>query len=112
MHYLVRHETVDKALEILADQYCRSKLLCFQETTEDALPVRDLATRIGPGEGTNETVVRLHHSTFPGLADAGLIEYDSRSSTVRYHEDQDVEKLLDALTDCFARGDEFCEVSP
>ncbi len=112
MHHLIHHETVDKALEILADQYCRSTLLCFQEATEDALPIRDLATRVVPGERKDETVVRLHHSTLPRLADAGLIEYDSRSSTVRYHGDQDIEELLATLTDCFAGEEQFCEVGP
>ncbi|WP_050050313.1 hypothetical protein [Halostagnicola sp. A56] len=36
----------------------------------------------------------LHHTHLPQLADAGVIEYDSRTGTVRYRSHERVEALL------------------
>ena len=107
-----QRETADSVLNILADQYCRSTLLYFQGTAENVISVRDLAIRIAPGEKTDETIVHLHHSTLPRLSDAGLVEYDSRSSTVRYHGDPDVEEIVEAVPDWFLMGGAVCQVGP
>ncbi len=112
MDHYNRREAADKMLSILAQRNCRSTLLCFQGTTENVISVRDLAARISPEGDSDETAVRLQHSTLPRLEDAGLVEHDSRSDTVRYHGDQRVEELLDAVTDCFPREAEVCEVGP
>lgn len=40
------------------------------------------------------TRAELHHTHLPKLADAGVIEYDSRTGTVRYRSHDRVEALL------------------
>ncbi len=99
-------------LSILSDPYCRSLLLFFDSTTENAISIQELATAITLADETEQTRVHLQHSTLPRLEDAGLVEYDSRSDTVRYHGEQGVEELLDAVTECFPREAEVREVGP
>nr|WP_265110668.1 hypothetical protein [Halosolutus halophilus] len=40
----------------------------------------------------------LHHSKLPKLEAAGLVEYDDRTETVRYHPNDRVEKLYQFVT--------------
>lgn len=48
---------------------------------------------------TDEVAISLYHTHLPKLADAGLIEYDERSRTVRYHGDDTVGEHLGVLAD-------------
>jgi hypothetical protein len=43
--------------------------------------------------------VHLHHVTLPKLADAGFIDYDPRSETVRYRESDPVEMWLNHVVE-------------
>lgn len=55
-----------------------------------------------PEQGPNDhdrILTALYHWHLPKLADAGLIEYDTRSKTVRYYGDHSVEPLLDIHED-------------
>nr|WP_121743792.1 hypothetical protein [Natronorubrum halophilum] len=48
--------------------------------------------------GTERLLVDLQHNQLPKLEAAGLIEYDARTETVRYHPDDRVEKLHSFVT--------------
>lgn len=53
-----------------------------------------------PG-GTRDTEslrVELHHHHLPKLENAGLIEYDDRTETVRYYPNERIEKLHQFVT--------------
>ena len=47
---------------------------------------------------TDEVAIALYHTHLPKLADVGLIDYDVRSRTVRYRDDEAIEACLDRLT--------------
>ena len=106
----IHQREADRTLEILANRHCRLTLLYLQMTEANAISLHDLASRIASSEERDETLVKLQHSTLPRLADAGLVEYDSRSDTVRYHGDDAVEEVLDAITDCYPEEKEVCKV--
>ncbi|WP_157972578.1 hypothetical protein [Saliphagus sp. LR7] len=102
----------DRTLEILANRHCRMTLLHFQTATENVISIQDLATAITTADEIEQTRVHLQHSTLPRLEDAGLVEYDSRSDTVRYHGDQGVEELLDAVIDCLPGEQHLSHMGP
>lgn len=87
---------LNTAFEALADSCCRCILYHLHsmqgevaERVELVQTVQDFIKADGDtGGGTNaETAMcSLHHQVLPRLQEAGYIEYDSRSGTVRYHD--------------------------
>ena len=45
-----------------------------------------LHTRDARPDDREQIALRLHHMALPKLADLGLLDYDARSKTVRYHD--------------------------
>lgn len=90
--------TADDVCSVLANEQCRSVLYYFQESTQDVVSVEDLAAFIS--ERNNIIVTReqativLQHIALPKLEDAGIIEYDERSSTVRYRGHPQLESIV------------------
>ncbi|MFC4550499.1 MULTISPECIES: DUF7344 domain-containing protein [Halorussus] len=76
----------DDLLEILGRSRCRCVLHYFRYRSTDVATLDDVATfALGRAEDEEDDLrVRLHHTTLPRLADAGLVDYDPRSRTVRY----------------------------
>ncbi|MFC6824590.1 DUF7344 domain-containing protein [Halopelagius fulvigenes] len=77
-------DELDRLLTVLADQYCRSVIFHFRDASENAATVADLAHEVEVEADLGATAVQLHHSALPRLDDVGIVEYDARSSTVRY----------------------------
>lgn len=84
---------VDAVFDVLADSRRRYALYCLVQEPDGVLERSDLAARIeATEEGTerDETngaaAIRrdLHHAQLPKLAEAGVIDYDTRQGTVRY----------------------------
>lgn len=88
-------EKKDELLTILANHHCRAILSDFQYSSDDVASVQDLANEISKQAhgGTEQVTIQLHHSALPRLADAGVIDYDSRSKTVRYQGHPKLEQL-------------------
>lgn len=99
--------SLDAVFELLAAR--RRRYLLYYLEDEDAEPVvelDDLADRISAWEEewTDEDAVEtdspdairddLHHVHLPRLADAGLVEYDARTRTVRNRETPNVEQWV------------------
>lgn len=85
----------DSLVALLADR--RRRLACAHVITaaEDVFALEDLAEGLamwetestdGPvsDERLQRIAVALHHCHLPKLAEAGIVEYDARSRTVRY----------------------------
>ena len=77
----------DELLSALTNQYCRFVLRYFRNTSEDAASVEDLSTSFARENGGDEdrAALHLHHTALPKLSDVGIVDYDARSTTVRYH---------------------------
>lgn len=95
-------DELDELLTILADQYRRDVLSYFRDTSTVDASVDDLVSEVREqGHGTEEQVaIRLSHVTLPRLAEAGVIEYDTRSETVKYHGHPELEALFNGVTEC------------
>lgn len=99
-------DPLDADLRLVADRHRRQVIEHLRRdddgrTTFEAL-VDHLHER-GP-HGTGDHVldreqlsIRLQHTLLPTLSDHGVVEFDHRSGAVRYHPDEEVEALLDAL---------------
>lgn len=88
-----RPDTLDRTISLLSSRFRRWTLQLL--TREDVVDIDDLvrciAERESPSdeldESTRERVaLALYHVHLPKLADAGVIDYDSRSGAVRLTE--------------------------
>ena len=94
-----RDSRLDSMFSVLADERRRQVLQYFRSTGDDVASVENLVDyaveRGGSGSDRERVALRFHHATLPKLGDAGCIEYDARSDTVRYREDPLLERVLD-----------------
>ncbi|SDQ18608.1 DUF7344 domain-containing protein [Halopelagius longus] len=79
-------DELDRLLTVLADQYCRSVIFHFRNSSESVATVAGLAREVRREVEADlgAIAVQLHHSALPRLDDVGIVEYDARSNTVRY----------------------------
>lgn len=79
---------LDELLSILAIERRRHILYYFPKTSSEIATLDDLAEHLlshhCPTTDREQARVILHHKTLPKLDAAGIIEYESRSETVRY----------------------------
>jgi hypothetical protein len=89
---------LDARLDALSGTRRRLVVHYFVTTGRDAAPVEDVVSHLVEREGTagdrERTLVGLHHVTLPKLEEAGVVEYDARTETVRYRGDPLVEECL------------------
>lgn len=82
-------ETMNRLVSVLSDEDNRRVLNYFRESSEDVASLDELAESVAnqqPGSdprSPERIAVRLHHVGLPKLGEAGLVEYDPRSETVR-----------------------------
>ena len=93
---------LDALFEALADAQRRRILAYLESTDDDVAAYSDLIEHVADvqaGESTDDqrVAVNLHHHHLPKLADAGLLEYDARSETVRYRGDPAVSEWLELV---------------
>lgn len=67
----------------------------FEEATKTVLAKIGRKPGVLPNDGDLQTDLLHHH--LPKLADAGVIEYDTRSQTVCYRENERLEALYDRV---------------
>lgn len=77
-------ECIDDRYGLLANRHRRAVLAYFQESASDVASVSDIATEISDHGGEEQARIQLHHYALPRLDAAGVVEYDTRSNTVRY----------------------------
>ena len=93
--------SLDSILTVLADERRRLIIRYFETASNGVTTREELAEYVSttsPDEQDREkTKTRLHHVSLPKLDSAGLIEYDSRSTTVRYDPQPEVDALLKCI---------------
>lgn len=100
-------------LDALSTRHRRRVVRHLAATPDGVASLDELVEHVGAGDGADgagddgddrqRRQVRLHHVALPRLADAGILEYDARSDTVRYTGDEDAEAvlgLLDRMGEC------------
>lgn len=92
-------ESIDTHLSVLASTECRYVVYYFRRTPEDVASLDDLARFVeanaGPATDRSREQLRaiLHHKALPKLAESGVVEYDHREGSVRYHGTPALEEL-------------------
>lgn len=100
-----KHQTrpskVDDHLTVLADQTRRAILYHFRDASAEVAALDDLVSYLLERNGgdAERITTRLHHSTLPQLADAGVLEYQRSAGTVRYLGDRELERLLASVAE-------------
>jgi DNA-binding transcriptional ArsR family regulator len=97
--------SLDAMLEILANRRRRHLIEHLHEAPDNNVSfeqaVRHVVERVSVQDGEqpnrNEVEVSLQHKHLPRLADAGVLEYDLRSQTIRYRPDERLEELLERI---------------
>ncbi|WP_231188993.1 hypothetical protein [Haladaptatus sp. DYF46] len=93
----------EQVVGLLGHEQRRAIITYFDQKTTDRASVDDLVEYIvssglkrkNPSAEHRERVrIGLFHNHLPRLADAGVLEYDQRSETVRYWGDSRLETLL------------------
>lgn len=97
-YYEKKSTDLDTIFEVLADDNCRYVLSYLKDMSDDVASRDELASHVDshvPDSSTEERVtIALHHLMLPKLEDAGLLEYDPRSATVRYWGHPQLEFIL------------------
>lgn len=92
---------LDETLELLADHQRRYTLYHLVaedgEVYEYDQVCEYLAEHCPAVDDTEEQKVVLHHKTLPRLKDAGVVDYDSRSETIRYLGREDLTTMVDVI---------------
>jgi len=82
--------TLDLLLSALSNECSRRVVNYFSESADDVASTDELAEYVadrrseGDPRDADRIATRLHHASLPRLADAGVVEYDARTTTVRY----------------------------
>lgn len=97
-----RRIPVDDVFRLLADRERRVVLRYLRETAagtgsiDGALEaVTEVEREFDPTYSRERAGITLHHVHLPQLAGVGVVDYDERSGTIRYHEDDRLERALD-----------------
>lgn len=93
---------LDDTLELLADENRRNILYALEDSDEDHFSYDEVTEALIEEEVMREEEkerfrVQMTHHHLPKMQESGLVEYDERSQTVRYVEDEDVEELLEFI---------------
>lgn len=94
---------IDTACDVLAHRDRRAIVGYFMATDSTSAGVTELAEYARQEElheldrETCDCLLSLHHFHLPKLADAGIIEYDSRGNTVRYRGGDILEEFMNAV---------------
>lgn len=95
--------TLDWVFNVLADDRRRSVVGALATESDNVASIDDLADHLLAYDRTADDrermMVTLHHDTLPRLEDAGLVDLDRRTDTVRYRRHELVEDLLDVIAD-------------
>ena len=98
--------SLDACLQLVADRHRRRVIHHLRHEANGTTTFDDLVEQIhrrasdskdGPPRDREEFAIRLQHIHLPKLADYGVVDFEHRSGTVRYHPDEQVERVLDSL---------------
>lgn len=94
--------TLNRTFDLLRDQQRRYVLKKLETMTDDVASVEDLVTYLlandPDADGADRVTTALLHRTLPRLMDAGVVDFDARSDTVRYHGSELADGFLDSTS--------------
>ena len=102
------NDSLDECLRLVADRHRRRVIYHLRHEANGTTTFEDLVDQVhrhasggknGPPPDREALAIRLQHSHLPKLADHGVVDYDHRSGAVRYYPDEQVEAVLDSLSE-------------
>lgn len=92
---------LNRAINVLTGQQRRIVIDHLRNTSDGVASIDDLADSLlvhDPNvDDRNAIKMKLHHQTLPKLEEVGIIDFDPRTDTARYHGHAVIECLLDTL---------------
>lgn len=108
----VDDSALNRAFDLLRGQELRYVLKKLRATSEEVISGEELVEYLlahdPDADDADRVRVSLYHRTLPRLADAGVIDFGSRTDTVRYQGSDLVEELLGFVTK-FRFDCSFCD---
>lgn len=99
----VNDQTLDLAFDLLACRRRRYVITKLRTLPDGVASVEDIADHLlvqdPDADDRERTLVALQHRTLPRLNEAGIVDFDRRTDTVRYRGNELVEELLAFVTD-------------
>ena len=96
-------DEIDTVLSSLTYRHSQAVCNYFRSYSTDSASVDELVQftlEQGDGDTDEQRVeIYLHHATLPKLVDAGFIDFDPRSKTVRYRDPEFVESWVDHVVE-------------
>lgn len=99
--------SLDACLELLANQQRRTIVGMFLESQTDQAPIDEVITEIieaeaartGERPGHDTIASTVSHVHLPKMAEAGILEYDTRHQDIRYTGGPRIEAIYTAIQD-------------
>lgn len=98
---------LDACLRVVADRHRRRIIRHLRREPDGTTTFEELVDQVYnraadftdcPPPGREQLAIQLQHTHLPKLADYGLVDFERRTGIVRYHPDDQVERVLDALS--------------
>ncbi len=95
--------SLDVVFDVLADKRRRFALYYLHESADETATIEEVAEYVAsleepscePDVHRTRIVTSLQHAHLPKLEEAGVVEYDQRSETIRYWRQPSLEELLE-----------------
>lgn len=97
-------DSVNRLFTGLSSEYRRLVVAYFMETDTEIASIAELAEYVRAEQCDDEhtsrerITIQLHHVAVPKLAATGVLDYDPRTKTVRYHGESTLEDIQDYLS--------------
>lgn len=106
--------SLEAMLDILANRQRWYFFQCLKESSENTISFEEgyeyvlaqIAKSTGERPSPDEIQIGLHHRHIPLLEDSGVVQYDFRSKTIRYHQNNRLEELFERIQDFQRNGTE------
>lgn len=104
-------DATQRLFELLSVRRRRYLLYYLQRASDEAVSLEDAVEQVGAWEREtgarfdsedahrHDVAISFHHVHIPKLVEAGAIEYDERSQTIRYSGSAAVERCLETIDD-------------
>lgn len=92
-------DSLDEFFRVLVDSERRTILAHLSEAQSETASLDELANVLASDSATSQerARIRLHHTHLPKLDATAVIDYDVRTTTVRYHGHRHLEAILDSI---------------
>ena len=98
--------SLDSCLQLVAVRHRRRIISDLRSEISGTTTFEELVDRLYRSDADSgndslrdreQVAIRLHHTHLPKLANSGVVEFDHRTGILRYHPDEQVERVLDSL---------------